>query len=206
MQELRTRTTLVLDGAHRPTGCESVIKSIKKIVLGKAVSLLDATGILGSERLSMPIPSVVLVYGAVVVPTKKFSRLNVLYRDNQRCVYCGTFRQVNELTVDHIIPDSRWEEFIKNQALQNKLRAYLGSVQIPDRKTGWLNCVAACARCNRKKGHKFAWEAGYRLQSKPFIPKYTPRLVLTWETAEKRGWLPYIEKHNGQIIKLVERE
>ncbi|GIW43435.1 MAG: hypothetical protein KatS3mg077_0717 [Candidatus Binatia bacterium] len=51
-----------------------------------------------------------------------------------RCVYCGS---QSELTVDHVIPISRWRDFrLPRRVLDNK-----------------SNKVVACKRCNHEKGN-----------------------------------------------------
>jgi HNH endonuclease len=55
-------------------------------------------------------------------------RLDVLARDNYRCVYCGNVFEAAELTVDHVQP---------------RLRS-------GDRSGG--NLVTACRSCNTRKG------------------------------------------------------
>jgi len=51
----------------------------------------------------------------------------------KRCVYCGSDES---LTIDHVIPKSKWREYnLKRKILNNK-----------------SNLVAACYRCNREKG------------------------------------------------------
>jgi len=51
------------------------------------------------------------------------------------CAYCGTD---GKLTIDHVIPISRWREFgIKRRVLNNK-----------------SNQVLACVKCNQEKADK----------------------------------------------------
>lgn len=71
-----------------------------------------------------------------------WSRQNLLRRDHHRCAYCGGRAE----TVDHILPASRgggWE---------------------------WTNTVAACERCNNRKGDRTPAEAGMPLRFRPFVP------------------------------------
>jgi len=54
-------------------------------------------------------------------------------KSKQRCVYCGGD---GPLTIDHVVPISRWREFgVKRRVLDNK-----------------SNRVIACVRCNAEKG------------------------------------------------------
>ena len=67
-------------------------------------------------------------------------------RDEHHCMYCGYQFRDEDLTRDHIIP-----------------RVQGGT----DR---WSNVVAACARCNHRKGGKTPEEAGMELLAIPFKP------------------------------------
>lgn len=63
--------------------------------------------------------------------TVRFSRENLLLRDEYKCQYCGADFQHNHdaLTYDHVIPRHRGG------------------------KTKWENIVAACSSCNLEKSH-----------------------------------------------------
>lgn len=53
-------------------------------------------------------------------------------RKSRKCVYCGSD---GPLTIDHVVPLSRWREFgVRRRILDNK-----------------SNQVLACERCNREK-------------------------------------------------------
>lgn len=71
-----------------------------------------------------------------------FSKTNVLRRDYYRCAYCGRTGR----TIDHVLP-----------------RAQGG-------KTTWLNCVAACLKCNGDKADRTPEQAGMRLEIEPWVP------------------------------------
>ncbi len=71
------------------------------------------------------------------------TKAGVLRRDKNRCAYCGG----HATSVDHIQPSSR------------------GGA------TAWLNCVAACLKCNGKKADRTLAEAGMRLLFQPWVPK-----------------------------------
>jgi 5-methylcytosine-specific restriction endonuclease McrA len=74
------------------------------------------------------------------------SRKNILRRDGFKCAYCG--RGDLPLTVDHIIPRSK------------------------KGKNSWTNLVAACTKCNNRKGDRTPDEAGMKLLVKPFAPNH----------------------------------
>ena len=75
-----------------------------------------------------------------------FNKKNILRRDGYACQYCN--RRGERLTVDHVVPRSRGGE------------------------TSWTNVVAACLRCNLRKGNRLPTEAGMRLLRDPFHPKF----------------------------------
>jgi 5-methylcytosine-specific restriction endonuclease McrA len=98
-----------------------------------------------------PIPRVVRLVTYVVTRWRHsrgpaWSRAGVLVRDGRRCAYCGGAGT----TVDHLLPRCRGGE------------------------NTWLNTVAACGRCNQRKGGRTPAEAGMRLLVKPAAP--------TWRT------------------------
>jgi 5-methylcytosine-specific restriction endonuclease McrA len=72
-----------------------------------------------------------------------YSKKNVMIRDNNECVYCGSIR---DLTIDHIVPVSRGG------------------------KTNFENCVTACRPCNNRKGSRTPNEAGMFLKKRPITP------------------------------------
>ena len=76
------------------------------------------------------------IYRASVAFTKR----NILVRDGFQCAYCG--KRGDRLSIDHIIPKSRGG------------------------KTDFDNCVAACHRCNLKKGGRTPREAGMFLKKR----------------------------------------
>jgi len=97
-----------------------------------------------SANFEMEIPSVVALKDYVAQNrSPAFTRFNLFLRDGFECVYCHS---PDELTFDHLIPRR------------------LGG------KTTWQNIVAACSKCNLKKGGRLPEEAGMMPQIKPFQP------------------------------------
>src|SRR5262249_32781313 len=84
-----------------------------------------------------------------------FSRRNVAKRDHHTCQYCGSQPGWGEITIDHVLP-----------------RAQGGA-------SSWTNCVAACVRCNAKKGDRTPDQARMRPRQRPPRP----------------GWRPYSAAH-----------
>ena len=96
-----------------------------------------------------PIPRVVRLVRYVVTRWRYsggpgWSRPGVLARDGHRCAYCTG----GATTIDHVLPRSRGG----------------GNT--------WTNTVAACERCNGRKGDRTPAEAGMRLRTEPTAPTW----------------------------------
>ncbi|XP_022719264.1 uncharacterized protein LOC111277236 isoform X2 [Durio zibethinus] len=87
------------------------------------------------------------------------SRKNVLFRDNFTCQYCSAREN---LTIDHVLPAARGGEW------------------------KWENLVAACAKCNSKKGQKTLEEASMKLIKVPKAPKDYDILAIPLTSAAVR--------------------
>ena len=97
-----------------------------------------------SASFEMEIPSVVALKDYVAQNrSPAFTRFNLFLRDGFECVYCHS---PDELTFDHLIPRR------------------LGGT------TSWDNIVAACSKCNLRKGGRMPKEAGMIPQNKPRQP------------------------------------
>lgn len=110
--------------------------------------------------LVLHIPAVIRLLGVYRKRDVKFSRINVLTRDNFTCQYCGKKRSSHELNYDHVIPRSQGG------------------------KTCWENIVMACSgpgECNALKADRTPAEAGMRLLHKPVKPKSLPVASLRLE-------------------------
>ena len=85
-----------------------------------------------SPSLTLQVPAVLLLRDyKQVARGVKFSRANVLLRDDYKCQYCNLDCREDKslLTLDHVVP-----------------RFHGG-------KTRWENVVAACSECNLEKAH-----------------------------------------------------
>ena len=138
-----------------------------------------------SAHLALPWPAVVALkrFIGVRYPVR-LTRRNVLARDGFACQYCGrTPTDVLSLTLDHVVPRSR---------------ATAGEVVLPSgdrvRVHSWRNLVAACARCNGRKGARTPAEAGMRLRTKPRAPTVTDAVRIAFARkavpAEWEAFLP----------------
>lgn len=135
--------------------------------LSEAVQEEEMVGMVGRMIL---IPRVILLTAYDRFPKRevRFSRLNILIRDNYTCQYCGEQLKKNQLNLDHVIPRSRGG------------------------KTTWDNVVASCHDCNRTKGGQLPEETGIHLIRKPFRPKTFPFSMLLSKPNIHHAWKPFL--------------
>jgi len=121
-------------------------KALKLLVKGKATVLKYTEEVVNTAEKIIKIPAVLKLIKLVrtIYRTRvPFSKKNVLIRDNYKCQYCGS---PNSLTIDHVIPVSK------------------GGA------SSFENCVAACKKCNGKKGNKLPSEINMFIKRKPTAP------------------------------------
>lgn len=120
-------------------------------------------------------PSTTLNVPSVVVSKKfvkkkqsvRFSRYNLLVRDNFCCQYCYDELTLKDMTIDHVLPRAR------------------GGT------TKWDNVVASCYTCNSIKGHR----TNMKPKVKPIKPDYYNLLgniqKLPIEIPDE-SWIPFL--------------
>lgn len=144
--------TLVLDQGYQPHRVITWQRAIGMLFGGKAEVVEEYEEEIRSPSLSLRMPAVVRLTRHVRRPRRsiRFSRLNVLLRDDFCCQYCGLRASARELTVDHVVP-----------------RAKGGP-------TRWTNVVAACRPCNHVKGDQLLDQTQLRLARAPVVPHWLP--------------------------------
>jgi 5-methylcytosine-specific restriction endonuclease McrA len=127
---------LVLNASYEPLNICTWRRAVVLLMKGKAEQIEHNGKLLYAE---FPLPTVIRLRNYVKIPYKEISlsRRNVLHRDSYTCQYC--FERRHDLTIDHIVPRSR------------------GGMD------SWDNVVAACLRCNVKKGDRTPKEANMPL-------------------------------------------
>lgn len=149
--------TLLLSTGYEPMTTISWQKAITLLTLGKVevIEEYDDREV-RSTHLIFKLPAVVRLVNMFRRPKQRvrYSKQNVFARDRWTCQYCGTKKEVAELTVDHVLP-----------------RAQGG-------RTEWENVATACQDCNAKKADKTPQQAGMRLRRKPERPDWVPLLTL----------------------------
>ncbi|KAH8491324.1 hypothetical protein Peur_065218 [Populus x canadensis] len=147
--ELACFRGLVLDISYRPVNVVCWRRAICLEFMEKADVLEYYDQAVNSPSGSFYIPAVLRVPHLLQVVKRRriksnLSRKNILYRDNYTCQYCSSREN---LTIDHVLPTARGGEW------------------------KWENLVAACAKCNSKKGQKTPEEANMKLSKVPKAPK-----------------------------------
>lgn len=102
-----------------------------------------------------------------------FTRGGVFLRDDNRCAYCSAKFASEDLTFDHVVPQSRAG------------------------RTNWINVVAACQLCNGRKANKLLKDCGMALRRQPWIPTNAQLTdigmkKLTYHRDMPEQWLPFI--------------
>ncbi|MBC7246515.1 MAG: HNH endonuclease [Actinobacteria bacterium] len=157
---------LVLNASYQPLNLVNLRRAVVLVLKNKAEVIEEGDGVLHSERLEMPFPSVIRLVYYVNVPyrTVSLNRRAVFARDNHTCQYCGGRAE----SIDHVVPRSRGGEH------------------------SWENVVAACRRCNTRKMNRLPAEAGLKLLRKPSEPRdHVWFLSLAGEIHPT--WEPYLE-------------
>ena len=149
MPSLRNFPALVLNADYRPLSYFPLSVwpwqgALKAVFLDRVDIVAHYDRRVHSPSISMQLPSVVSLRSYVrLAPSPAFTRFNLFLRDEFRCQYCHA---QEEMTFDHVLPRSRGG------------------------RTDWNNVVAACTRCNWRKGNRTLKEAGMHLARMPFSP------------------------------------
>ena len=152
----KQRPALILNADYRPLSYFPLSlwpwqEAIKAVYLKRVNVAAEYEEVVRSEKLTLPLPSVIVLKN-YVVPTKTvpFTRATLFLRDEFTCQYCGY--KGKDLTFDHVVPKSRGG------------------------KTRWDNVVAACQSCNLRKAAKTTSQAGFKLKKAPTKP--SPEVLL----------------------------
>lgn len=138
-------SVLVLNAGYEPLHRVTYKHAIRMLV--REVAVVEEA-VEGQSFGPFPLPKVLRLVRYVMLKFRtkppKWSRSLLMRRDRGACGYCG--RQAE--TIDHIVPRARGG------------------------KTTWDNTVAACKRCNAKKGARLPEEANMLLKVKVFEPTW----------------------------------
>lgn len=145
----KAHAALVLNADYRPLSYYPLSlwpwqEAVKAVFLDRVTILAEYDEVVRSPSMQIAIPSVVVLKD-FVKPQKRvaFTRFNLFLRDGFCCQYCGA---TGDLTFDHVVPRAS------------------GGV------TSWENVVAACSKCNLRKGSKSLRQSGLSLRKPPRQP------------------------------------
>ena len=138
------------------------------LVLSEKADLVHESGVaLHSERLVLPVPSVIRLRQLIRVPFERhvpLSRRAVFVRDHHECQYCSAPAE----TIDHVVPRSRGGSHT------------------------WDNVVAACRRCNLRKGDCLLGDCSLVLRRRPMMARRFT-WVITSVGRVPEAWEPYLQ-------------
>lgn len=140
---------LVLNQSFEPLQFTNARRAVTLLLSGKAEPVEASPRLIRSPSVVLELPAVIRLAVYVRKPfldRVAFNKKNILRRDSYTCQYCN--RRGERLTVDHVIPRSRGGD------------------------TAWTNVVAACLRCNLRKGNRLLEEVSMRLLREPVHPKF----------------------------------
>ena len=142
---------LKLDSSYRPLEIVDAVEALVLCLIGKAYAVETYKEKIRSVSESFELPAVIVLTRYVKFKFKTISptRKNIIWRDENRCQYCAKEFESRTLTLDHIVPRSKGG------------------------KNTWLNLVAACKKCNQKKGDRTPEDAGMKLIRAPERPRTT---------------------------------
>lgn len=169
MKSYQQSRVLVLNATYEPLTFVSLKRAVILLMKEKAEIVEEAIERkMRAEKIKLARPLVIRLISYVAIPrwtNIPLTRRTLFARDNNTCQYCGANDQ---LTIDHVLPRSQGG------------------------KTEWLNVVAACAPCNRKKANRLPAQAGMKLRTKPFKPSYVA-VVLLGQAGTQEVWKRYLQ-------------
>jgi len=162
---------LKLDATYRPIEIIDALEALVLCIIGKAKAIETYAREINSPSKTFKVPAVIVLknvvryrFGGIMC-----NRQNVIWRDQNTCQYCTKKLPTEMLTIDHLIPKSRGG------------------------KNKWTNLVAACKKCNQKKGCRTPKECGMIPIRKPKKPKTS---VLKTTTMISDLWKNYLWEQN----------
>ena len=157
---------LVLNVTYEPLSVVGGRRAAVLVLADKADVVHDSPEALHSEHLVLSIPSVIRLRQLVRVPYERnvaLSRRAVFVRDDHQCQYCGGLAE----TLDHVVPRSKGGPHT------------------------WENVVAACRRCNLRKGDRILGQIDMTLARRPAMARRFT-WVITSVGSVPEVWEPYL--------------
>ncbi len=164
---LMNQKVLVLNQSYEPLMVVNAKRAIVLVLKNKVELLEKYNNSIRTVSNKFESPSVIRLnfYVRIKYKNTPISRKHILRRDNNRCQYCD--KKAIPLTIDHVIPRNKGG------------------------KDTWENLVAACVRCNTKKGDRLLKEIGMGLLKEPRRPSKIFQLQ-SYVNQTKNNWKPYL--------------
>lgn len=162
---------LLLDKNYLAISIISLKRAVSMLFKGKVEPVSETTTSISTAKGHYKISTILKLLTAVphkaYMGKTKFSRRNVMIRDNYECQYCSEYLGKNKGTIDHIIPRSR------------------GGL------SDYSNCVTCCRYCNIVKADKTPEEVGLKLRCVPKKPTFINLHKFYLESMPKE-WSDYL--------------
>ena len=132
----------MLNASFEPLCVVPMRRAVVLVLKEKAEIVARNGSELHSERMTLPVPSVIRLHHFVRVPYRNrvpLSRRAVFARDGHRCQYCNRAAE----NIDHVVPRSRGGPH------------------------AWDNVVASCRSCNARKEDRLLADSGLNLRRQP---------------------------------------
>lgn len=129
------------------------------------------------------LPAIVACDGKKIAPVRidpPLTNIGLFNRDDNQCLYCGHYYKFSELSRDHVYPSSRGGE------------------------DKWENVVAACKRCNQRKGSDLLKDINMELLALPYRPNPYEYLALINSDRIRGDQMDYLRpqfsRYKGRLI------
>lgn len=167
---VREAVMLLMRGSAKVLAPETFLTYNWEDWLEESSQMTEIKTFIKTPSLNIAAPQIILLsnYDDIYRTTVKFSSLEVFKRDGFICAYCNQKKRREDLSIDHIIPQSK------------------------KGPTNWLNCVTSCTKCNNFKGNRSLQESGLKLHFNPTIPKWSPVIHIKPEH-RLEAWKPLIK-------------
>ena len=158
---------LVLNATFEPLAVVSSRRAMLLVLATRAELVTATERVFRSTNEAVPEPSVVRLSRYIRLPHERavsVNRRTVFARDQHPCQYCGGTAE----SIDHVVPRSR------------------GGTHT------WENVVAACRRCNLRKGDRLLADLPMVLRQHP-APARRFTWIITSVGAVPEVWEPYLQ-------------
>ncbi len=124
-----------------------------------------------TPTLEIQVPEVILLnaFNGFFRREVRFSRRNIFERDKHTCQYCARKLNKPELTIDHVVPQSK------------------GGTDT------WDNLVLACVACNVRKANRTPNQANMPLIKRPVKPSWLPTLGAKIPAQSLSSWQRFLD-------------